>query len=87
MDYDIQYKSSVKKDLKKLNQSDRKSIVNKIEKLKKDPKPQGSAKLKGSADLYRIRQGDYRVIYRLANNVLVVVIIRIGHRSDIYKNL
>jgi mRNA interferase RelE/StbE len=87
VDYTIQYKSSVKKELKKLNQSDRKSIVDKIEKLKKDPKPQGSAKLKGSTDLYRIRQGDYRVIYRIQNNVLVVLIIRIGHRRDIYKSL
>jgi mRNA interferase RelE/StbE len=87
MAYSLQYKSSVKKELRKLGQSDRIAIVDKIELLKQEPRPDGSAKLKGSRDLFRIRHGDYRVIYQIHKNVLLIIIIRIGHRREIYKNL
>ncbi len=87
MSFRLEYKSSVKKELRKLTQHDRVTIVQKIELLKEDPTPEGSAKLKGSRDLFRIRHGDYRVIYQLQKDVLVIIIIRIGHRREIYKNL
>ena len=44
-------------------------------------------KLKGTGELYRIRLGDYRVVYEIRNKILIVVVIKIGHRSDVYKNL
>lgn len=87
MTFTIKYRSSVKKELRKLSKIDRAAVIDRIEKLKNNPKPVGSAKLKGSTNLYRIRQGDYRVIYKIENDVLVIIIIRIGHRRDIYKNL
>lgn len=87
MVYRLQYKSSVKKELRKLSRTDRITIVHKIKLLKKEPRPEGSAKLKGSRDLFRIRHGDYRIIYQIQNNVLIIIIIRIGHRREIYKNL
>lgn len=87
MPYKLEYKSSVKKELRKLTKVDRLAIVQKIELLKQEPRPEGSAKLKGSRDLYRIRHGDYRVIYKTHNSVLTIMIIRIGHRREIYKNL
>ncbi|MBI2591911.1 type II toxin-antitoxin system mRNA interferase toxin, RelE/StbE family [Candidatus Saccharibacteria bacterium] len=87
MVYRLQYKSSVKKELRKLSRTDRMTIVHKIKLLKKEPRPEGSAKLKGSRDLFRIRHGDYRIIYQIQNNVLIIIIIRIGHRREIYKNL
>lgn len=83
----LEYKSSVKKELRKLAKTDRVAIVHKIELLKSQPHPEGSAKLKGSRDLYRIRHGDYRVIYQKQESVLIIMIIRIGHRRDIYKSL
>lgn len=87
MKYTIEYKSSVKKELKKIGKVDRIAIISKILKLTENPRPNGSAKLKGSSNLYRIRHGDYRVIYQIENIVLVIIIIRIGHRKEIYKNL
>lgn len=87
MSFELEYKSSVKKELHKLTRVDRVAIIEKIEKLKNNPKPEGSAKLKGSRDLFRIRHGDHRVIYQIWKNVLLVIIIRVGHRRDIYKNL
>ncbi len=87
MFFQIEYKSSVKKELRKLAQSDRLAIVNKIQLLKNEPSPEGSAKLKGSVDLFRIRHGDYRVIYQIKKKVLIIIIIRIGHRREVYKNL
>jgi len=85
--YRLEYKSSVKRELRKLSRADRILIVNKIELLKTTPRPEGSAKLKGSRDLFRIRHGDYRVVYQIKKNYLLIIIIRIGHRREIYKNL
>ena len=87
MNYLLEYKSSVKKELRKLSQADRTAVVHKIELLKTEPRPEGSAKLKGSRDLFRIRHGDYRVIYQIKKTILLIIIIRIGHRREIYKNL
>jgi len=87
MAFSLRYKSSVKKELRKLTQTDRIALVYKIELLRQEPRPEGSAKLKGSRDLFRIRHGDYRVIYQIRKNVLLIIIIRIGHRREIYKNL
>lgn len=87
MSFRLEYRSSVKKELHKLKHADRVVIIEKIERLKINPKPEGSAKLKGSRDLFRIRHGDYRIIYQIKKNVLLLIIIRVGHRRDIYKNL
>lgn len=86
MQFQILYKNSVKKELQKITQFYRVAIVRKIELLKNNPRPIGSAKLTGSVDLFRIRHGDYRVIYKIQNNVLTIIIIKVGHRRDIYKN-
>ncbi len=87
MAFRLEYKSSVKKELRRLAKTDRVAVIHKIELLKEEPHPEGSAKLKGSRDLYRIRHGDYRVIYQIQKAVLIIIIIRIGHRREIYKNL
>jgi mRNA interferase RelE/StbE len=87
MPYSLQYKKSVKKELRKLHSADRVIIIQKILLLKDNPRPKGSAKLKGSVDLFRIRHGDYRVVYQILNDVLVIIIIRVGHRREIYKKL
>lgn len=87
MSFQLEYKSSVKKELRKLSSPDRLAIINKIQQLKTEPRPMGSAKLKGSIDLFRIRHGDYRAIYQLKKDVLIVLTIRIGHRREIYKKM
>ncbi len=87
MNFVIEYKRSVEKELRKLTHADRVAIIEKVERLKDNPRPEGSAKLKGSRVLFRIRHGDYRVIYQIRNDVLLVIIIRVGHRRDIYRSL
>ncbi len=83
----LEYRSSVKKELRKLPKTDRKAVIEKIQGLKDKPRPEGSSKLKGSRDLFRVRYGDYRIIYQVKKNILIITIIRIGHRREVYKNL
>jgi mRNA interferase RelE/StbE len=85
--YRLEYKSSVKKELRKLPKTDRIPVIEKIQGLKDEPRPDGSAKLKGSRDLFRVRYGDYRIIYQFKKNVVIIIIIRIGHRREVYRNL
>lgn len=87
MIFKLEYRASVKKELRKLSQIDRTAVIGKIRQLKNEPNPIGSAKLKGSSNLYRIRHGDYHVIYQIKKEILVIIVIRIGHRREIYKNL
>lgn len=87
MAYRLEYRSSVRKELRQLDQADLAIVIGKIEALAADPRPEGSAKLKGSRDLYRIRHGDCRIVYQIQKSVLVVLIIRVGHRREIYKKL
>ena len=84
--YKIIWKSSAKKELKKLPQRIIKNIILNIEKLPLIPRPIGSNKLMGTKHTYRQRVGDYRVIYSIEKDQLIIEIIRIGHRKDIYKN-
>jgi mRNA interferase RelE/StbE len=53
--------------------------------LARDPRPAGHVKLVGAEDLYRIRSGDYRAVYRIEEDRLVVLVVTVGHRRDVYK--
>lgn len=83
--YSIQIKRSAAKELEQIPEQSRRQIVKRIAALENNPRPAGVEKLTGE-DLYRIRQGDYRVVYSIADNVLIVLVIRIGHRRDVYRN-
>ncbi len=61
------------------------TITAKIDALATNPHPHGSIKLEGSEKEYRIRSGDYRIIYRIENALLIIEVIRIAHRRDVYK--
>ncbi|MBW3538028.1 type II toxin-antitoxin system RelE/ParE family toxin [Candidatus Parcubacteria bacterium] len=87
MQYEIRYRRSVKKELEKLDHASRLAIVKKIINLAAQPLPAGSRKLRGVDDLYRIRHGDYRVIYQVQDKALIIVIIKIGHRKAVYRGL
>lgn len=82
--YSIRIKKSAAKELAKIPQHDLRRIIDKIQSLAIDPRPVGSQKL-SSFELYRIRQGDYRIIYNINDTEIVIEIIKIGHRRDIYK--
>ena len=83
--YRIELKASAAKEIEKLsNKSDRRRIVARIARLADDPRPPGSQKLSGKED-YRIRQGVYRIVYRIEDDRLIVTIVKVGHRRDVYR--
>jgi len=83
-EYEIFFKESVWKDLKSIPKSDLKRILSRIEKLGETPRPMGCEKLT-SMDLYRVRQGKYRIVYSIQDNELTIWVIKIGHRKNIYR--
>ncbi|VEP11567.1 Addiction module toxin, RelE/StbE family [Hyella patelloides LEGE 07179] len=83
--YKIEWKKSAKKELKKLDKQIIIRILQVVEKLATNPHPSGSKKLMGSESIYRIRVGDYRVIYNIQSSILTIEIIKVGHRREIYR--
>lgn len=83
-DYKIEIKRSAAKELEKIQKKDRDRIIEKIQALALDPRPPQSKKLSGE-EKYRIRQGDYRVLYQIYDEVITVVVVRVAHRKEVYK--
>ncbi|MCK5580621.1 MAG: type II toxin-antitoxin system RelE/ParE family toxin [Candidatus Omnitrophica bacterium] len=84
MTYNIEVKKSVLKVLKKIPREDQIHIAKTIKGLADDPRPAYCLKLAGSA-YYRIRCGNYRIIYDVQDDKLIIIILKVGHRKDIYK--
>ena len=82
--YDLRIKPSAVKELEALQTKDRRRIVNKIQGLASDPRPPGCEKLSGR-DRYRIRQGDFRILYEVQDNEFTLTVVKIGHRRDVYR--
>ncbi|MCJ7813217.1 type II toxin-antitoxin system RelE/ParE family toxin [bacterium] len=83
--YEISWKKSAEKELKKIPQADIARIMDKVERLNENPYPVGVRKISGSEHTYRIRVGDYRIIYSIIEKMLVIEIVRIGHRGKVYQ--
>lgn len=83
--YQIRIKKSAEKELSKLSLSSIKNLHIRIATLAENPFPNGFAKLKGYERLYRIRVGDYRILYTVEQGIMIVEILKIGHRKDIYR--
>lgn len=84
-DYIISFSRSARHDLSRLDRIIVNRIFPKIEALAKDPRPTGSRKIQGADDLWRIRVGDYRVIYRIQDAQLIIEVVAIRHRRDAYR--
>jgi mRNA interferase RelE/StbE len=85
--YRIEVKRSAAKALKKIPKPDRKRVSEKIDSLaEKLPNPD-ITKMKGNNPFHKVRVGNYRIIYEIQDDVLLVLIVKIGHRKDIYRNL
>lgn len=82
--YKIQVKKSAAKELCKIPQKDLAKIVDKIERLATNPHPTGSIKLTNQ-EKYRIRIGNYRVLYSIEDDILTVFVVKVGHRKNIYR--
>lgn len=83
--YRVELTRSAEKDLRRIDNSHVATIYLGLESLSDDPRPQGVKKLSGAARTYRIRIGDYRVVYEIEDDVLLVLVIRVAHRRDIYR--
>lgn len=81
--YDVVFKRSVYKDLRSIPNADVKRILSSIDTLAADPRPPGCEKLSGQ-ERYRIRQGVYRIVYEIEDNRLIVTVVRVGHRGQVY---
>jgi mRNA interferase RelE/StbE len=82
--YEIAFKPSVLKDVRNIPERDLRRINARILALAGDPRPQGCVKLSGE-EFYRIRIGDYRVVYEIFDRVLLITVIKVGQRSDVYR--
>jgi len=85
--YRIFWKQSARKELRKLPKPVIARIVSLVDNLAENPVPPGVKKLAGTSHTYRIRTGNYRVVYNIDNDVLIVEIVRVGHRKEVYRAL
>jgi mRNA interferase RelE/StbE len=83
-EYEILFKESVYKDLKKIPKADLRKILSRIKMLSDDPRPAGCEKLTGQ-ERYRLRQGRYRIVYSIQDDKLTIWVVKVGHRKDIYR--
>ena len=82
--YRIVFKRSVAKDLRQIPKKDIQRILNRIDSLKEDPRPAGVEKLSGD-EKCRTRQGNYRILYMIEDEIITVTIVKVGHRRDVYR--
>jgi mRNA interferase RelE/StbE len=83
--YRIEFTRSAEKDLRRLDRANLFQVLAAIEVLRENPRPAGVKKLVGSDHSFRIRVGDYRVVYEIEDDVCLVLILRMAHRKDVYR--
>ncbi len=83
--YSIFFKESVRKDLDAIPRGDLQRIMERIKNLAEDPRPAGCEKLSGQ-EKYRIRQGNYRIVYSIQDAELTVWVVKVGHRREVYRS-
>ena len=84
--YKVLIKPSAVKEVEAIPAKDRERVVRKIRALTEDPRPRGSEKLSGD-DKYRVRQGRYRVVYSVSDDDRTVLVVKVGHRREVYRQL
>lgn len=85
MSYTVLFKPSARASLLKLPGSAQARLIETVDALSLDPRPHGVVKLAGQEALWRIRVGDYRVIYTISDRQLIVLVLRVAHRRDVYR--
>ncbi len=85
MSYTVEVTPAARRDLRALERRVARRIDKKILELAENPRPHGVRKLEGASDLYRVRVGDYRILYEIEDNRLLVVIVRVRDRRDVYR--
>lgn len=85
MSYTVEFTTAAARQIRELPRNVRTRVLDAIETLAIEPRPQGARKLAGEDIVWRLRTGDYRVIYEIVNDTLTVTIIRTAHRREVYK--
>ncbi|MGE3954496.1 MAG: type II toxin-antitoxin system RelE/ParE family toxin [Parachlamydiales bacterium] len=85
--YRVEIAPAARKQLKRLPKSVARRVLDRLSELEINPRPPDCKKLKGSSSTYRIRHGDWRVIYEIVDSQVLVMVVKVGHRSDCYRNI
>lgn len=85
MAYSILLAPPAERQLRSFAPAIQKRLVKRMKTLQKNPRPHGAKKLAGEDDLYRIREGDYRIIYTIQDKALIILVLKIGDRKEIYR--
>lgn len=85
MKYKIQFTKHAESQLTSLPKDEIKKISKRIDKLASDPFPPKCEKLEGEEGVYRVRQGDYRILYSVFDKKLIILVLKIGHRREVYR--
>lgn len=83
--YDIEIETTAAKSIQKLQRHDQIRVTKAIAALATDPRPTGCTKLSGTTSSYRVRVGDYRIVYIIDDTIRVVTVTRVGHRREVYR--
>jgi mRNA interferase RelE/StbE len=83
--YEVEFEAQVAKQLRDMQRADLQRVMDRVKALADDPRPQGSEKLAGMANAWRIRSGNYRVVYTVDDRAQVVTVTRVGHRREVYR--
>ena len=83
-EYKLLIKPSAAKEVSEIPKRDRQRVINRITRLAENPRCEGCEKLSGQ-ERYRVRQGRYRILYTISDEEVIVVIVKVGHRSDVYR--
>ena len=85
MAYSVEFAPSTARDFRKLTREVQHRLARAIDELGANPRPRGAKKLQGEDDIWRIRAGDYRIIYEIQERRLVVMVVRVAHRREAYR--
>lgn len=85
MSYRIEFAKQAAKQFRALSAQEKNRLQTNIDSLAQEPCLRGSIKLAGEDNLYRVRVGNYRIIYTINNDQLLIVIVKVGHRRDVYR--
>ena len=83
--YEVEISRSAEGQLRRLPRTDQVRVVRVMQALAEDPMPRGARKLSGFDDVFRVRAGRYRILYSVSRRTLVIVVLKVGHRRDVYR--
>ncbi len=85
MSYQVEITPAAQRQIKKLSPDVQQRIIERLEALAVEPRPPRVVKLEGEESLYRVRVGNYRIVYKIEDDILLILVAKIGHRRDVYR--